>query len=55
MTIWIENTADFEGSWEQMLLSDADTIYPAHGKPFPKSDLAKYKSAISRVKLRKLK
>ena len=55
MTIWIENTADFEKSWEQMLATDADTIYPAHGKPFPKSDLAMYKSTIANVKLRKLK
>ena len=54
-TIWIENTADFEESWEKMLSADAETIYPAHGKPFAKNDLSKYKSAISGIKLRKLK
>ena len=42
-TIWIENIADFEKSWEQLISTNAETIYPAHGKPFPKSDLAKYK------------
>ena len=63
LTIWIENTADFEKSWEQLISTDAETlistdaetIYPAHGKPFPKSDLARYKGAISKIKLRKLK
>ena len=55
LTIWIENTADFEKSWEQLISTDAETIYPAHGKPFSKSDLARYKGAISKIKLRKLK
>ena len=55
LIIWIENLADFEKSWEQLLLTDAETIYPAHGKPFRKSDLAKYKSVIPKIKLRKLK
>ena len=54
LIIWIENVAKFENSWEMLLSSDANTIYPAHGKPFPKNDLAKYKSAISKIKLRKL-
>ena len=55
ITIWIENTADFEKSWEQLISTDAETIYPAHGKPFPKSDLTRYKGAILKIKLRKLK
>lgn len=55
LTIWIENTADFEKTWEQLISTDAATIYPAHGKPFPKSDLARYKGAISKIKLRNLK
>ena len=55
LIIWIENITDFERSWEQLLLTDAETIYPAHGKPFPKRDLAKYKSVVSKIKLRKLK
>ncbi len=32
----------------------ADTIYPAHGHPFSKSDLAKYKNHISKICLYKL-
>ena len=55
LIIWIENVSDFEKSWETLIYTNAKTIYPAHGTPFPASDLAKYKSAISRIKLRKLK
>ena len=55
LIIWIENVADFEQSWEQLISTNARTIYPAHGKPFSKSDLAKYKSVISKIRLRKLK
>lgn len=55
LIIWIENVTDFEKSWEQLISTDAETIYPAHGKTFPKSDLAKYKGAIPKIKLRKLK
>ena len=54
-TIWIENISDFAKSWEKMLSTDAKIIYPAHGKPFLKTDLAKYKAKISKIKLRKLK
>ena len=55
LTIWIENTADFERSWDVMLSTDAKTVYPSHGRPFPKSDLARYKPKIAKIKLRKLK
>ena len=55
LIIWIEDKSDFEKSWDVLLAEDADTIYPAHGKPFPKSDLAKYKKYISKIRLRKLK
>ena len=55
LIIWIENVFDFEKSWERLLSTDAETIYPAHGNPFPKRDLVKYKSKISEIKLRKLK
>ena len=55
LIIWIENVADFEKSWDQILSTNANTIYPAHGKPFPKSDLAKYKSVIAKITLKKLK
>ena len=53
--IWIENLQDFERSWELMLLEKDATLYPAHGKPFSVNDLAKYKSIIKNIKLRKLK
>ena len=55
LIIWIENVADFEKSWERLISTNVKMIYPAHGKPFPKSDLAKCKSATSKIKLRKLK
>ena len=37
------------------LAENADTIYSAHGRPFPKCDLAKYKKYISKIHLHKLK
>ena len=55
LIIWIESVADFEKSWERLIFTNAKTIYPAHGKPFTKSNLAKYKSVISKIRLRKLK
>ena len=54
-TIWIEDTKAFEKSWETLLNEDVTMIYPAHGKPFHKKDLAKYKQYISKIHLRGLK
>ena len=54
LMILIEDTADFEKSWDTLLDEDANTIYPAHGRPFSKSDLAKYKKYISKLRLYKL-
>ncbi len=54
LIIWIEDKADFEKSWDVLLAEGADTIYPAHGNPFPKCDLAKYKHYISKIHLHKL-
>ena len=54
LIIWIEDKADFEKSWDAMLAEDADTIYPAHGRPFPRNDLTKYKNHISKIHLHKL-
>lgn len=34
LTIWIENTEQFERSWETLLSEDAELIYPAHGSFF---------------------
>lgn len=55
LIIWIEDKTDFEKSWDMLLAENADTIYPAHGRPFPKCDLAKYKKYISKIRLHKLK
>ena len=54
LIIWIEDTTDFEKSWDVLLSENADTIYPAHGNPFPTSDLRKYKKHISKLRLYKL-
>ena len=54
-TIWIEDTKAFEKSWETLLNEDVTMIYPAHGKPLHKKDLAKYKQYISKIHLRGLK
>lgn len=55
LIIWIEDKSDFEKSWDVLLAENVDTIYPAHGRPFPKYDLAKYKKYISKIHLHKLK
>ncbi|MBQ7670385.1 MAG: MBL fold metallo-hydrolase [Clostridia bacterium] len=54
-TIWIENLQDFKKSWETMLKSSPETLYPAHGKPFPPSDLEKYLPSLDSVRLYPLK
>ena len=54
LIIWIEKTDDFEKSWDVLLSSNANTIYPAHGRPFAASELEKYKRYISKVRLYKL-
>ena len=43
--IWIENIADYRRSWQTMIASDAETVYPSHGRPFAKSDLVRYSGA----------
>ena len=55
LIIWIENKVEFERSWDILISSDAELIYPAHGKPFCKSDLVKYKKIIPNIHLYKLK
>ena len=54
LIIWIEDTIDFEKSWDVLIAENADAIYPAHGRPFPTSDLKKYKKHISKLCLHKL-
>ncbi|MBR5290747.1 MAG: MBL fold metallo-hydrolase [Erysipelotrichaceae bacterium] len=55
LIIWIENLVQYEQSWDIMIHTDAEWIYPAHGKPFLKEDLKKFKSMIKKVRLYKLK
>ena len=55
LTIWIENKVQFEKSLDILFAEDVDWIYPAHGKPFPKSDIKKSIKKISKIKLYKLK
>ena len=55
LIIWIENIEQFRQSWNVLLNTDADIIYPAHGKPFDKDDIRKYINEIQKVRLRPLK
>ncbi len=49
--IWIENLEDYRNSWDIMIKSSAKEIYPSHGKPFPKSDLIKYRKHLDKIRL----
>ena len=53
--IWIEDVFEFERSWNKLIFSGAELIYPAHGAPFNVNDLEKYKEKIKNIKLRSLK
>ena len=53
--IWIENLQQFKRSWQTILAAAPKTIYPAHGKPFPASDLQKYLPALDKIQLHPLK
>ncbi len=55
ITIWVENPEDFGNSWKSILAEHAGLIYPAHGKPFPPSDLEKYSDSPARIRLYPLK
>lgn len=53
ITIWLENKEEFQKSWELLLNENGEILMPAHGNPFPKSDLKKYINKISKISLRK--
>ncbi len=55
LIIWIEDKKQFEKSWDVLMSEDAELIYPAHGNPFHKSDLKKYKKIIQNIHLYSLK
>ena len=49
--IWIENLAQYRESWKKMIALNPRMVYPAHGKPFPASDLKKFESHLERIRL----
>ena len=51
-TIYIEDSAEFGRSWDKMLALNPVKIYPAHGSPFPPSDLVKYRYYLDGKSLR---
>ena len=53
--IWIEDLESYKSSWEIMINSRANTIYPSHGKPFPKSDLIRFRKNLDSIKLYRTK
>ena len=55
ITIWVEDKNAFERSWDVMLASGTEKIYPAHGCPFVPDILAKNKCHIGTLNLRPLK
>ena len=55
ITIWINNLREFYKSWELMIDTNPRMIYPAHGAPFPISDLRKFLSKVEARKLYSLK
>lgn len=54
LIIWIENLKEYEESWNILINTNANLIYPAHGKPFKKTDLVKYINCIKKINLYKL-
>lgn len=53
--IWIENLQEFKSSWQKILDISPSMVYPAHGKPFPTSDLKKYIADLDQIRLYPLK
>ena len=51
ITIWVENPAAFGRSWDLLIAEDADMLYPAHGKPFAKEELVRFRPAVDRIRL----
>ena len=49
--IWIEDNDALVQSWRELLSMAGNVIYPGHGNPFPKAELAAY---VEKQKTRKL-
>ena len=48
--IWIEDLEQYKRSWEKMIELNPTLVYPAHGKPFPTSDLKKYQPHLDIIR-----
>ncbi len=53
--IWIEDLRQYKRSWEKILKTDVETLCPAHGSPFPRSDLERYLPSLDYIRLYPLK
>ena len=53
ITIWVENTREFQKSWELLIEENVETLLPAHGSPFPIRDLKRNIHKVTKIKLRK--
>ena len=49
--IWIEDLAAYRKSWAAMVALPAETIYPSHGKHFPKHDLIRFYKHLESLKI----
>ncbi len=49
--IWIESLNDYKRSWDAMIATNAQEIFPAHGKPFSAVDLVRYRASLENLKL----
>ena len=52
--LWIEDNAKLVESWKKLIAMEGETLYVGHGKPFPKSALAKCVDKQEKRKLCKL-
>ena len=53
--IWIEDLTQFKDSWRRIIGAGPAMLYPAHGKPFKKSDLKKNFFFLDKIHLYTLK
>lgn len=51
VTIWISEVAAFSRSWQRLLASGAEMLYPGHGKPFATAELARFLPHLAKVRL----
>lgn len=49
--IWIEDLDAYIASWKKMTDLDFEKVYPAHGKPFAKAELARCSGKLGKIRL----